>query len=256
MPAQYIIRLDDASEYMDYDKWNPYFEIFDRYHLNPIIAVIPYNKDPKLIHNHPDTSFWEKVRLWQKKGYRIALHGYEHLYQTADGGIIGMNNRSEFAGIDPVKQKDMLLQGIRKFKDEGIETEIFVAPAHSFDKKTLSAIKEVTKIQTISDGFFIHPVYRDGINWIPQQLWEPVEKSTGVWTICCHPEISQTAETDKLFHFIKEHFHLFTDPLSLHFEHARPDDILYFHYRKNYFKIRNLYYKLKSVANPLKQQPQ
>lgn len=245
MPAQYIIRLDDASEYMDFNKWNPYFELFDLYQIRPIIAVIPFNKDSKMIHDHPDGDFWNKVRLWQDKGYHIALHGYEHLYKTSESGIIGMNQRSEFAGIDFVKQKHMLADGVRKFREEGISPEIFVAPAHSFDYKTLSAIKEVTNIRFISDGFYIRPVHKSGLNWIPQQLWEPSEKSRGVWTICCHPEISQP-ETDKIYRFVKEHPHSFPDPLKLKFSHALPDDILYFHYKKNYYKIRNLYYGLKS----------
>lgn len=246
MPAKYIIRLDDASEYMDFKKWTPFFEIFDHYGIRPIVAVIPLNMDPKLIHDYADMNFWEKVKNWQNKGYRIALHGCEHLYRTSKSGIIGMNKRSEFAGVALDQQKHLLRQGIQKFAEEGIAPEIFVAPAHSFDKNTLIALKEVTNIRIISDGFYIHPVRRLGLNWIPQQLWEPEIKSKGVWTICCHPEITEPSTFDKIHQFIKAHNNAFADPLTLRFGGRRPNDILYFQYRKNYFRIKNIYHAMRT----------
>jgi len=31
------------------------------------------------------------------------------------------------------------------------------------------------------------PFLRQGVTWIPQQLWSPVKKQKGLWTICIHP---------------------------------------------------------------------
>lgn len=88
MSPKYIIRLDDASEFMDYEKWDPFFIILDKFRIKPIIAVIPFNKDPEMTNKNNDLGFWSKVRLWQEKGYRIALHGYSHLYSNRNSGII------------------------------------------------------------------------------------------------------------------------------------------------------------------------
>ena len=46
----YLIRLDDASEYMDLDKWSRMEELLDKYNIKPIFGIIPDNQDPKLVY--------------------------------------------------------------------------------------------------------------------------------------------------------------------------------------------------------------
>jgi hypothetical protein len=241
MAAKYIIRLDDASEYMDYNKWDPYFELFDKYRLNPIIAVIPFNKDPEMTGEAPDGRFWERVRSWQEKGYRIAMHGYQHLYANRNSGIIGLNKYSEFAGVPLSRQIEMLAEAGHKFKTENIKTEIFVAPAHSFDKNTLTALKQVTDIKCISDGFFLNPVRKNGLNWIPQQLWIPEEKPGGVWTICYHPETLSGSDVSLLDSFLSVHSHQFVDPLSLVFGKLKPGDVIFAYRMKTDIMLHRLF---------------
>lgn len=249
MSAYYIIRLDDASEYMNYSKWISYFELFDKYKINPIIAVIPFNKDPKMINNNPDADFWNKVRDWQSKGYRVAMHGYEHVYTSNSGGIIGMNKRSEFAGVSLEEQVGMLSRSYQKFADEKIMPEIFVSPAHSFDKNTLKALKRVTNIKYISDGYYLNVIRKNEFIWIPQQLWEPKEKLKGVWTICIHPETSNLKDFEKVNSFIQQHSNDFADPLSLKACAISTADRLYWFQRRFKLKLRDLvvkYFKEKS----------
>jgi len=245
MKPTYIIRLDDASEYMNYDKWNPFFSLFDKYSVTPIIAVIPFNKDPEMVHANPDPLFWGKVRLWQDKGYHIALHGYEHLYTNKVSGIIGLNNYSEFAGVSFEQQCDMLLQAYNKFREEKITTDIFVAPAHSFDRNTLRALKKVTSINHISDGYFMNSVKIDGFNWIPQQLWSPKPKSKGVWTICYHPETSNSSIIDSLESFLKNNSRYFVDPMTLGFKKMKAEDYLL----SFFMKWKNRLQKILSQVN-------
>ena len=80
MSAKYILRLDDACPTMDVVKWDRIEKICDKFLIRPIIAVVPNNKDKKLIKNDIDINFWNKVRGWQNKGWHIALHGYDHIY--------------------------------------------------------------------------------------------------------------------------------------------------------------------------------
>ena len=39
--SQYILRLDDASDYMDVKKWQRMEELLDRYGIKPLVGVIP-----------------------------------------------------------------------------------------------------------------------------------------------------------------------------------------------------------------------
>jgi hypothetical protein len=41
----YLVRLDDASEYMDDKKWKKIFDILSKYSIKPIIGVIPNNEE-------------------------------------------------------------------------------------------------------------------------------------------------------------------------------------------------------------------
>jgi len=62
----------------------------------------------------------------------------------------------------------------------------------------------------LSDGFAHRPFMRQNILWIPQQLWEPVRKMTGLWTICIHTNTSTPELENKLEEFLCEHSHQFT----------------------------------------------
>ena len=46
--------------------------IFDERGIKPIVAVIADNQDRDLRLSDPDTEFWDRVRLWQRKGWSIA----------------------------------------------------------------------------------------------------------------------------------------------------------------------------------------
>jgi hypothetical protein len=191
MSVKYILRLDDASEYMDYGKWNPYFKLFDKYEIKPIIAVIPFNQDPQMINSDRDNRFWENVRLWNEKGYCIAMHGYDHVYLNQNSGLLNRNPFSEFAGLSLVQQKEKLLKAQNIFESNSLYPEVFIAPGHTFDENTIQALKDVTTVKTISDGYAVRGGFREyGINWIPQQLSFPKSKFCGLWTICIHPETS------------------------------------------------------------------
>jgi len=45
----YLIRLDDASEFMDIDKWTTMEILLDNYRIKPIVGVIPDNNDGDLV---------------------------------------------------------------------------------------------------------------------------------------------------------------------------------------------------------------
>lgn len=252
--VSYIVRLDDASEYMSLDKWEAFFDIFDTYGVKPIVAVIPHVEDKKLIADHPFISdFWERVDAWQQKGYVIALHGYNHVYTTKKSGIIKKNQRSEFAGVSYKKQADKIKKGWQIFKEHGIVSKVFVAPAHSFDENTLKALRAETDIRIVSDGFTHDTFHYKGMYWIPQQISRPEEKEFGVWTICYHPETAEQWQLNELKQFIAAHLDSFVNLLTVSLkDEFSKEEMQRFQAQCKLFVLRrrsNFIKKLKSIIH-------
>ena len=150
--SKYLLRLDDASDYMDVEKWQRMENLLDKYGIKPLVGIIPDNKDASLIYNYKqDLEFWNKAKNWKNKGWELALHGCYHKYTTKEGGINPVNKRSEFAGVSLDEQRKMIRHGIDILKQYGIVTNVFFAPSHTFDKNTLIALKEESNIRIISD---------------------------------------------------------------------------------------------------------
>ncbi len=184
----YIIRLDDAATRMNHYKWNKILNLLNKYNVQPLIGIIPEVKDKQLIVYEEDKDFWKKAVKWQKSGFaHLAMHGYQHVYQTKCSGINPVNQRSEFAGVSLEKQKEMIKNGYNKLKANGIEVDIFFAPAHTFDNNTIQALKEVTPIRIISDTVANDVYVKDGMTYVPQQSGKCRVLPFKVTTFCYHP---------------------------------------------------------------------
>ena len=130
MSAQYLIRFDDLCPTMNWQVWAEIESILVEHQITPLLAVVPDNRDQKLAVAPAHPAFWEQVRKWQARGWTIALHGYQHLYITKDRGIVGIQHRSEFAGLPAKVQEDKLRKATEIFHDEGIEPKVWIAPGH------------------------------------------------------------------------------------------------------------------------------
>lgn len=194
MKAQYLLRFDDISPTMNWGVWSEIENILIDLNVKPILAVIPDNRDRDLQVFKPHTEFWDRVRKWQSLGWTIGLHGYQHRVLTKEAGLVGLNQKSEFAGLPLQTQEDKLRKAIEVFQKENVTPEVWVAPFHSFDSITVIALKKLG-IHCISDGLFILP-YKDrqDMMWIPQQLWKFRTLPFGIWTICFH--CNQWTETE------------------------------------------------------------
>jgi predicted deacetylase len=184
--ARYLVRFDDVCPTMNWETWDRIEEAIDRLGLRPILAVVPDNRDPGLEVGPADERFWERVRGWQERGWTIGMHGYQHRYVTRERGVIGINARSEFAGLTREEQHEKLRSAMDAFRRQGVVPTVWVAPGHSFDATTVELLPEIG-IRTVSDGLGSRPFSEDGVLWIPQQLWRFRRMPLGVWTVCCHP---------------------------------------------------------------------
>lgn len=168
------IRLDDITIDMDWDRFRRIEKILDKAEIRPLVGVVPACKDPKLNRLSDSESWSVEVRdsvpqdiasftaflqAIRKKGWVIAVHGYEHLYRTKCGGIFPLNGYSEFAGCPYEDQLGRLSLAMKVMQELNIDTDIFMAPAHSFDGNTLTALYEVG-IRSITDGFGSFPYRR------------------------------------------------------------------------------------------------
>ena len=185
MTAQYLLRFDDLCPTMDGRRWQRFVPLLDRYGIQPILAVVPDNQDPDLRLVPPDPGFWAEMRDRQAAGATIGVHGYQHVCEAEGRGLVPVHRRTEFAGAPRECQREWIRSGLSILKAQGLEARVWVAPRHGMDRRTLWVLRE-EGIGVISDGFARRPFRRGGLVWIPQQLWGPAVKGSGLWTICIH----------------------------------------------------------------------
>lgn len=182
-----LLRFDDICSTMNHSIWNELSEFLIAQDIRPIIAIVPANADPKLNYGSHDQGFWKRIAKYQDLSWAIALHGYSHELSECKGSNVFFAKLTEFTNLKFKEQEAKIRKGLDVFQAHGIECSLFVAPAHSFNDKTVKALK-VNKIGYISDGMFLFP-YQDTesqIVMVPQQLWSLRKPWFGTWTICFH----------------------------------------------------------------------
>lgn len=211
----YLIRLDDASDHMDIAKWAKTEQLLDEYGIKPLVGVIPLNRDPVLLPFPEDPGFWEKARRWQAKGWRIALHGYDHVFCSKDGGMNPVHKNSEFAGVSLDIQREKIRSGLAVLAENGLVPTVFFAPGHTFDENTLEALRLESDIRIISDTVANDTYCRYGFTFIPQQSGRVRELPFKVTTICLHPNYMKEQEFDEIRTFFRDHGEDFLDPNTI-----------------------------------------
>ena len=245
LTPKYILRLDDANHFSNFNKWNKIEKILKKYDIKPIVAVIPQNQDLRLQSSSFNKKFWEKVRNWERKGWSIAAHGYTHKFHSIPRNKLyyPFYNFSELAGLSLDDQKTLIKKTLNLFKLNKIIPKIWISPAHSFDLNTLKALKASSNIRIISDGIALKPFFENEFYFIPQQLWEIKQRYCGTWTICFHPD---TMSDDDFIHFeekLKKHnfYKNFLNPNDIKLDTNKKTiiDIIYskIFWIKYYFKI-------------------
>ena len=190
---QLTVRMDDITPDMDWKKFWRFKEILDKAGIKPLIGVVPCNQDEKLMIMPKKEDFWEIIRGLEKEGWTVAQHGYCHVYTTKKSGLFPLNSYSEFAGLSFDEQVEKLKRGRAILEGNGVNTDIFMAPAHSYDKRTLKALKKCG-FTKVTDGFGKVPYLRDEIHFLPisfsqKQAFEGERK--GCVTIVFHTNMMQ-----------------------------------------------------------------
>ncbi len=207
--AQYLLRFDDLCPTVSALRWRACVALIEEFHLHPILAVVPDNRDPELCASPPDPGFWNRLRALEAAGAAVALHGYHHLCLSRGRSLLPLHSQSEFAGVSAATQRAWIGEGLHLLRAHSLNPRLWVAPRHGFDAATLATLRD-EGILLLSDGFARRPFLSNGLTWIPQQLWAPVEKPSGLWTICVHPNTTSAAALAALHAFLSRNAACFT----------------------------------------------
>lgn len=202
---QIAIRLDDITPDMDWKKFLAFKAILDGFGIKPLIGVVPDNRDENLHRAKEADDFWEYIKELQENGWCVALHGYNHIYTTKKGGLFPLNHFSEFAGVPFDRQKEMLSEASEILKKNGIQTDMFMAPAHSYDRNTLKALKELGYCK-MTDGFGSCPYRWQEMTFYPISflLSRSLKKKTGVTTMVVHTNEIDDAGMERMRRLLSE----------------------------------------------------
>lgn len=181
------VRMDDITPDMNWENFSFFQDLFEQTGITPLLGIVPENRDAKLSCEKAREDFYERMKKLKKEGYCLAMHGCHHVYTTKCGGCFPLNSYSEFAGLPYEKQKELLAYGKEKLKEHGIEMDIFMAPAHSYDNNTLKALKELG-FNKITDGFGKVPYMEKGLIFYPISflLSRSLKQKKGVTTMVIH----------------------------------------------------------------------
>jgi predicted deacetylase len=198
------------------ERLDGYLSLVARYGVRPILAVIPDNQDSALNLQAYDPRFWNRIRSLEAGGATIAMHGYRHQCASHGKSLLGLHTATEFAGVEESQQRIWIRCGLSILREHGLCPRLFVAPRHGFDRSTLRALAR-EGLGILSDGFARRPFTRHDVIWIPQQLWEPVKKPSGLWTICIHTNTAAESVAEKLESFLDQnakHITCFDDVIA------------------------------------------
>ena len=200
------VRLDDITPDMDWKRFLAVKEILDSLQIKPLIGIVPDNKDENLHICKAAGDFWEYVKNLQDEGWSIALHGFHHIYTTKKGGLFPLNHFSEFAGVSYEKQKQMIEEGTAILKRNGLQTTLFMAPGHSYDKNTLRALLSCG-YTGITDGFGKVPYLWEKMTFYPISFKQSktFKQKNGISTIVLHVNTLTEEEIKRYQQLLTEH---------------------------------------------------
>ncbi len=181
------VRMDDITPDMDWESFEAFERMFERYGIRPLLGIVPENRDKTLSVSPAREDFWEKMRTLEQKGWNLAMHGCHHLYRTKKGGVFPLNCRSEFAGVSEQEQERLIQTGRRILEDHGIRPVIFMAPGHTFDRRTVQILRR-NGFSYMTDGYGRKPYRRWDMTFLPISFLRSrlFRKKDGITTLVIH----------------------------------------------------------------------
>jgi len=202
-----LIRFDDVAENMNWHLMNKCEVLFDKLNIKPVMGVIPNNEDKDLLIYPKKENFWGIVKKWQSKGWEIAMHGYNHIYdkETNKKDFFEYGGRSEFFGHTLEVQLKKVKKGLEIFKKNNINVRTFFSPNHTYDLNTFEALK-LSGINQVIDGYGLKPYLENNIKFIPQLFYKPIFLPLGLQTTQIHLNYWTEKELDNFLNIISKNY--------------------------------------------------
>ncbi len=196
-----VVRLEDICPTMDMQKFELFMNFFEETGIKPLLCVVPDNKDPKLVKGTFNRDFWSMLRHLKDDDWGIAMHGTHHLATGKSQGLISGDVPTEYAGLSYDSQLKKLREGKHILSQNGLDTEVFAAPNHSFDLETIRACKKLG-LNYISDGMSKQPYKIEGVKFIPASpAWK--KHKSGILTMCIHTNNENLDGRETIFEFLR-----------------------------------------------------
>lgn len=184
--AKYVWRLDDITAGMNWDWFEKFMRLFAEHGVVPLIGIVPDNRDPALNIQEARRDFWAVMRGLQDSGAAdLAQHGHQHIAQGITRGRVWGARQTEFAGLPYAEQYRKIKAGRALLQQNGIRTDIWMSPYHTYDETTLQVLRDLG-FTAATDGIGLFPYRRGAMALIPQQVWRPHRFPCGIITICLH----------------------------------------------------------------------
>ena len=182
-----LLRMDDIAENMNWHHMDLCEKMFDEMNIKPLIGVSPDNKDISLLKYPKNSDFWARLNGWKKKGWEIAMHGYNHVYDTKTNykDYFNYGGDSEFYGHNYNHQFLKIKKGKEILKKKGHDVRSFFAPNHTYDQNTLKALK-ANNFTFIIDGYGIFPYESNEIIFFPQLFYKEIMLPFGIQSTQIH----------------------------------------------------------------------
>ena len=203
-----LIRIDDVAENMNWKLMKKSEALFEEYSIKPLVGVIPNNKDKDLLKFEKINNFWSIVRKWEKNGWEIAMHGYDHIYSSHSKNkddYFNYGGSSEFYGLSLSEQKEKIKKGLAIFKKENISVRAFFAPNHIYDENTFDALKSFG-IHQVIDGYGLFPYKKNDIIFTPQLFYKNILLPFGLQSTQIHLNFWNDDDFTIFEHFIKKNY--------------------------------------------------
>ncbi len=247
-----LIRFDDICPTMNWKEWNKATELLEKYNIKPLLGVIPECKDPDLLIDSPREDFWDYLKTLQQKGYKLAMHGLYHKFDNECRGIVNNTYHTEFAGHSYEVQFEKIRKGKDILLSHGIETNVFFAPAHSYDLNTIKALG-ANGFKYMSDGLSIKPIERFGVVCVPCRMRKASEvRKKGYFTCVFHAHewsIKKKIDGYNLFEKICMNYNedivdfnaYVNQPVSNSIYNKASESLLIFYRRKIFYILYRIY---------------
>ena len=204
MTKKLVVRIDDVHPTMDGDRFRYFASRMREIDCQGLLGIIPNCLDKGLMRGDKIPEFWAWMSELKSDGWVISMHGYKHVYDTRGETLLRGVEKSEFAGHELSEQIARIRAAKSIMMSKGLDTDVFMAPKHSFDMNTIKALL-ANDFKYITDGFGLYAYDVMGITVVPQLFSRPHGFSIGVTTTCLHLDNMTYAEIDNFIDKIKHY---------------------------------------------------